>query len=425
MRSRFATTAPRRVTIRRSKAGYPKTPIFDGGEPPRGSLRTCGRASTIPPRTNSVCSCSYCSYRSRLLPRRAEPGLPAGRVGAVGLLGDARRLVSGGAAYAGSRAARLPDGRAVGGSVRAVVGALREAPRRGIVAGALATLAVSAAGTLHPLIWLCLGPVLFVFYLVFAPRHGPGWHLGLAGISSFGIVPNAWWLIDWARYWWLRQPSSQDHIPLPQWETVIGLPHDYANLCVGLPGGPIIPLIAVAGIGDVMAHAPPGGGGVVAGRGVDRQSRQPRLASVCRAYRHERPARVAPMAVALLVPAAAFGILGKPLEAGSSRGLWDRRRDVGAGTRWLGDSPQCPTAAGSASTRSRWRLASADEQEQLLAAIGQHTLPTRESCGTMRNRARTGTGRRFCRFTRTARTLAAWTWTRKSTTATARCVIGL
>ena len=96
--------------------------------------------------------------------------------------------------------------------------------------------------------WICLGPVLLIFYLVFAPRHGPGWHLGLAGITSFGIVPNLWWLIDWGKFWWLRQPSSQENMPLPQWAAVLGDFSDYVNLCHGLPGGPLIPLVAAVGL---------------------------------------------------------------------------------------------------------------------------------------------------------------------------------
>ena len=61
----------------------------------------------------------------------------------------------------------------------------------------------------HPLIWLGLGPIVLIFYLVFAPRRGPAWHLGLVGITFAGVAPNAWWLADWGKYWWLRHPHAR------------------------------------------------------------------------------------------------------------------------------------------------------------------------------------------------------------------------
>src|SRR5947199_391448 len=69
----------------------------------------------------------------------------------------------------------------------------------------------------HPVVWLGLAPVVAVYYLALAPRHGPAWHLGLAGVTAAGMAPNMWWLWDWGKFWWLRQPSVDDIAPLPTW----------------------------------------------------------------------------------------------------------------------------------------------------------------------------------------------------------------
>ncbi|MBN9120580.1 MAG: hypothetical protein J0I06_15745, partial [Planctomycetes bacterium] len=225
----------------------------------------------------------------------------------------------------------------------------------------------------HPLVWLGLGPVMLIFYLVFAPRHGPGWHLGLAGITTVGIAPNAWWLADWARFWWLRQPSEGDHIPLPEWSAVLGDFGDYAGLCTGLPGGPAIPLIALGGLIFLWvtrrcASAGLAGVAVVVAVGLARVAAAwPRMPA-------DVPARVAPLAAAFLVPAAAFG-------------TWELLRRINfasAGTvvvavglfvvAWA-DGPGAPLARGLGVHSEPLTIGFTPEQKQLLAAIEEHTAP--------------------------------------------------
>jgi hypothetical protein len=104
----------------------------------------------------------------------------------------------------------------------------------------------------QPLIWVGLSPVIFAYYLVYAPRHGPAWHLGLAGITFVGVAPNAWWMWDWGKYWWLRQPIAGDHIPLPNWRAVLGSPVDYPPLFEYLPGGMVLVFGGIIGL--VMAR---------------------------------------------------------------------------------------------------------------------------------------------------------------------------
>jgi hypothetical protein len=195
--------------------------------------------------------------------------------------------------------------------------------------------------------------------------------LGLGGITSLGILPNAWWLVDWGKYWWLRQPSAQDHIPLPQWEAVLGEPGDYANLCAGLPAGPVLPLIAVAGIVLLWLthHRAAAGLSVVA---VLLAIASARLAATWPRVPADVPGRVAPMAVAFLVPAAAFGIWE----------MFRRFRLASAGTAivavglflvgWA-DGPSCPLARELGIHPHPLTIGFTDEQKQLLAAIDTHT----------------------------------------------------
>jgi hypothetical protein len=99
----------------------------------------------------------------------------------------------------------------------------------------------------HPVVWLGLLPVVAVYYLAAAPRHGPAWHLGLVGITAAGMGPNMWWLWDWAKFWWIRQPSVDDIAPLPTWGAVLGSLKENAGLLGETPLG--WPAVAVAGVG--------------------------------------------------------------------------------------------------------------------------------------------------------------------------------
>ncbi|MCS7020434.1 MAG: hypothetical protein NZ703_00045 [Gemmataceae bacterium] len=85
-----------------------------------------------------------------------------------------------------------------------------------------------------PLLWLPLGLVVFWHYVVMAPRRGLVWHLAYLGIACVGILPNAWWLVDWGKYWWLR----------PAMESASGAlrsPWDWG----GLPAGGVIWAVGV------------------------------------------------------------------------------------------------------------------------------------------------------------------------------------
>src|SRR5690606_33396326 len=104
---------------------------------------------------------------------------------------------------------------------------------------------------------------------------------------------------------WLRQPSTHDHVPLPDWQAVVGMPADYAGLCTGLPGGPVIPLAAVAGLALLWLthHRAAAALALVA---VVLTVGAARLSAVWPRVPGDVPGRVVPLARAFLVPAAAF-----------------------------------------------------------------------------------------------------------------------
>ncbi len=99
----------------------------------------------------------------------------------------------------------------------------------------------------HPVVWIGLAPVLGFYYLAVAPRHGLAWHLGLVAVVLFGLLPNMNWLWDWGKFWWLRQPSVDDIAPLPTWGAVLDSWAGHAKLLGPAPFG--WPLVALGFLG--------------------------------------------------------------------------------------------------------------------------------------------------------------------------------
>ena len=321
------------------QAGYPKTPVFDGGSRPAELFALAGGRGYNPAAYKLGVFLFLVLVPAAFIGAARGAGLPAGASVFCGCLG---MLIGWSPAVRHMLEAGQLDFLAAGLGAAVFVPWLgRYAKHPGVGSWlVLATLAV-AGWYAHPLIWLGLGPVLFIFYLVFAPRHGPGWHLGLAGITSFGLLPNAWWLVDWGKYWWLRQPSAQDHIPLPQWETVVGQPGDYTVLCAGLPGGPAIPILAAVGVLLLWLthHRAAAALSVVA---VVLAIASARLAATWPRVPVDVPGRVAPLAIAFLAPAAAFGV-------------WEslRRFHLAAVGAVLA-ATECSSSAGPTARGARW-----------------------------------------------------------------------
>lgn len=354
------------------QAGYPKTPVFDGGSRPAELFALAGGRGYRPAAYKLGVFAFLLLIPVGFIAAARGAGLPAGPAVLTGCFGvllgwcPAVRLM-------------LEDGQLdlLGAGLAAAVFvpwlgryAKYPGPESCLVLAGLAL----AGWYAHPLVWVGLLPVIFAFYLVFAPQHGPGWHLGLAGVASFGIVPNAWWLLDWAKYWWLRQPSAADHIPLPEWAAVLGGPADYATLCAGLPGGPVVPLVALGGLVLLWAgghRAAAWLAFLTAALAVGAA----RLAAAWPRVPPDVPARVAPFVLALLTPAAAFGV-------------WEVMRrsrvaNVGAGlcaaalvlVGWA-DGPGAPLGHALGVHTQPFVLGFSPDQKRLIDALREHTAPS-------------------------------------------------
>ncbi len=99
----------------------------------------------------------------------------------------------------------------------------------------------------HPVVWIGLAPIVGLYYLAVAPRHDLAWHLGLYGIVLFGLLPNMNWLWDWSKFWWLRQPSVDEIAPLPAWNAVIDSWGGHAKLLGPAPFGWPLGIIGLFG----------------------------------------------------------------------------------------------------------------------------------------------------------------------------------
>lgn len=67
---------------------------------------------------------------------------------------------------------------------------------------------ISLAGILgwfgHPLLFLALLPLILIYYLSTGTKHPWPWHIALGLALVAGPVANAFWLIDWFSFGWIR-----------------------------------------------------------------------------------------------------------------------------------------------------------------------------------------------------------------------------
>ncbi|AMV23183.1 hypothetical protein VT84_02145 [Gemmata sp. SH-PL17] len=353
------------------QAGYPKTPVFDGGSRPAELFALIGGRGYRPEAYKFGVFAFLLLIPIGFIAAARGAGLPAGAAVFTGCFG----VLLG---WCPAVRFMLEEGQLdlLGAGLAAAVFvpwlgryARSPGPESFLVLAGLALIGWYA----HPLVWLGLFPIVLVFYLVFAPQHGPGWHLGLAGITSAGIVPNAWWLVDWGKYWWLRQPAAEDHIPLPGWLAILGEPGDYANLCSGLPGGPVVPLVAVGGLVLVWAA----GHRAAAWLAFVAAALTILIARVSAAWPRvpvDVPGRVAPLALAFLVPTAAFGVW-EILRRAHVAKLGSVLVAVVLLVVGWADGPGAPLAHMAGVHTPPFVLGFTAEQQQLIATIDLHTAP--------------------------------------------------
>ncbi|MBP3959155.1 hypothetical protein J8F10_28250 [Gemmata sp. G18] len=354
------------------QAGYPKTPVFDGGSRPAELFALLGGRGYRPAAYKFGVFVFLLLIPVGFIAAARGAGLPGGAAVLTGCFGV---LIG----WCPAVRFMLEEGQLdlLGAGLAAAVFvpwlgryAKHPGPESCLVLAGLALIGWYA----HPLVWLGLFPIVLVFYLVCAPQHGPGWHLGLAGITSAGIVPNAWWLVDWGKYWWLRQPSAEDNIPLPGVFEVLGGPGDYANLCAGLPGGPVVPLVAIGGLVLVWAAGHRAAAWLAFVAAV-LAVLTARLSAAWPRVPADVPGRVAPLALAFLAPAAAFGVW-EVLRRAHAAKVGSVLVAVGLLTVGWADGPGAPLAHATGVHTPPFVLGFTAEQQQLLAAIDAHTGPS-------------------------------------------------
>jgi hypothetical protein len=287
------------------QAGYPKTPVFDGGSRPAELFLFLGGGRYRPAAYKLGLFAFLLAVPLAFIAAARGVGLPAGVAALSGVGGivlgwsqPIQRMIAEGQIDV------LAAGLA---AVVFVAWLSRYARTSGVDAVIVLAVTAVVGWYFHPLIWLGLGPIVLVYYLIFAPRHGPAWHLGLAGVTFAGIAPNAWWLVDWGKYWWLRQPPSPENLPLPGVGSVLGNPLEYPSLFSCLPAGGLFVLVGVAGV--VMLWR--AGDRVSAGLAAFAAALAflvARGARVWPAMPHDVPERLVVLSAAFLVPATAFGI---------------------------------------------------------------------------------------------------------------------
>jgi hypothetical protein len=228
-------------------AGYPKTPIFDGGSRPAELfLLFAGGASPAAAYKVGLAVCC-------LLVPLAFAGVARG----VGLGPGVACLTAalGVAAWWAPPTAAL----LVAGDLDLLIGGLAglvhlswlaRFGRRPNLDSWLVLLVTSCLGWFaHPVLWAALAPVALAYYLATAARRGLGWHLALAGVAAGGLLANAESLADWGRYAWIRMPLflgdgyDRDEAPAPPgWRPSLapGRPEDLA--VAGLAAGGLIGL---------------------------------------------------------------------------------------------------------------------------------------------------------------------------------------
>lgn len=210
------------------QAGYPKTPVFDSGSRPAEAFLYLAPGGAFNPSAYKWGLFITCALVPLVFVAAARNfGLrPAGAVmaGALGVLIWWTPPVQ-----AMLKAGQL-DALLAGLTAISFLGGLA---RYAVDAGPTAWLTMALASVVgwyvHPVAWLGTVPVLAIYYVVNAPRHGLAWHLGFFAILPVGLAPNLSWITDWGRFWWLRQPFHES-APWPAWRELVGLPEQYLHL---------------------------------------------------------------------------------------------------------------------------------------------------------------------------------------------------
>lgn len=353
------------------QAGYPKTPVFDGGSRPAELFLSLAGGEYQPGAYKLGLFVCFLLIPVAFVFSGRGVGLPAGASVLAGVLGTligwswpVRRLIDEGEF----------DFIMGGLCVIVFISWLVRYARWFGVESWFSLAAISVVGWYaHPVLWLGLGPVVIGYYIVLAPRRELAWHLGLLGVVAAGLAPNLWWLTDWGRYWWLRQPSESDQIPLPEWQAILGGPGDYFTLAGYMPLGGVLAVAGAIGIvGLWRSGCRCGAGLVLVSSGI--AVAVARLLSAWPRVPVEAPERLAPLAAGFLALPAAFGIW-KLLQRGRCAGACAVLAVGGMlFTAWC-DGPERPISRAASLRTEPLAVGFSSEQEQLIAALREQTTP--------------------------------------------------
>jgi hypothetical protein len=186
-------------------AGYPKTPVFDSGSRPAELAQALagGRYSPAAYKIELALVCLAVPVAVFLAARGTGMGRAASCLAALLAV-----LV-----WWGRPCREALDA----GAVDLLLAALLAVAQAGFLLryhtepGPLALFGVVATSLLgwfaHPLVFGLLLPLFLIYYLSVGTRHRLAWHGALLGGLLAAVGANAFWLIDWVGYWWIRVPA--------------------------------------------------------------------------------------------------------------------------------------------------------------------------------------------------------------------------
>jgi hypothetical protein len=224
-------------------AGYPKTPVFDGGSRPAELVLTLV-AGRYCPAAYKLGVAALCVSVPWLLWRTARHlGLSRCRAWLAAMCG-----------------VLLWWGRPVrdaleAGDVHALLATLMLLVQIGLLVryhrqpGPGSLLGLAAAGFLgwlaHPFFQALLLPLFLGYYLSVGPRHSLGWHFTLLLPLLLGAAANGFWLPDWLAFWWIRLPNLEAPAAHLDWRTVWST----ASWSSPLERGLVVALLVLALVG--------------------------------------------------------------------------------------------------------------------------------------------------------------------------------
>jgi len=195
------------------QAGYPKTPVFDSGSRPAEFFLgiTGGHYSPAAYKVGLVVCCLLVPCLLVIACRGVGLGPAATVLGtAAGLL-----IWWGGPGRKALEAGDL-DLHLAGLACLAHCGLLLRFDRAPSVACWFGLFLTGCLGWFaHPLLYLALAPLFLVYYLTLGTRHRQlPWHLAVLASQAGALGINAFWLLDWVSYWWIRTPLRHSLVTL-------------------------------------------------------------------------------------------------------------------------------------------------------------------------------------------------------------------